>query len=537
MITIFGSTGTGKTKLSVELARAISADPVRFGGRAGAEVISCDSMQIYKGLDIITNKATVEEMQGVKHHLIGFVDPEREVEGGSYDVKRFVEDTNRIVGGLGEGGKVGIVCGGTTYYLQHLLFPGRLVSSSSSLDADRGKVELSADPAYQKMGAEEHELLDQVSVGNSAKLDLAARATADPSLAMKLWALLEKVDPTMAARWHYRDTRKVANSLRVYKETGRPHSRWIAEQDSSTTDDSTPTAGVSGHRKLLFWLWCDPPVLRKRLNDRMDEMVQRGLESEVREMREIARRMLDDVVKRTSYQSRIFQTIGYRQFAEYLDRLESFSPSEAEKKEGFDKAVDDTKTATRQYAKSQLKWVQNKLVPEVRRAQSALAAAGQVELYLLDATDVSAWDEKVVTPALNIVSRFLTSQTLPHPTTISNPTAASHYLYSGRTANQALSKFDSTHASQGEGTRTIQANQLYTCDICTFDQSNPVRIRMVDRSAHEKGRHHRNNVKRKTSKEEREEKIREKIARGLAVKAERELLKNGEQQGVGEKTV
>lgn len=554
VIAIFGSTGTGKTKLSVEIARAIGADGgQRYGGYAGAEVISCDSMQIYKGLDIITNKATEGEMQGVVHHLIGFVDPEGEAEGGSYDVTRFVADTNRIARELRGEGKVPIVCGGTTYYLQHLLFPGRLISSQPSTEEAReDAVDLSADPVYQRLQAEQRELLQQVSVGSSAKLDLAAKATADPTLAMQLWQLLEQVDPVMAARWHYRDARKVANSLRVYKETGRPHSHWIAQQDLQHTLSTPPRsshdaadAGVSSSRKLLFWLWCDPPVLRKRLDDRVDEMVQRGLEAEVREMRTIAKSMLDDVVERTnSYQTGIFQTIGYRQFAEYLDRLEALSSSsqEEERAQWFGKAVQDTKTATRQYAKSQLKWVQNKLVPEVRRAQAVLAQSGQVELYLLDATDVSVWDDKVLTPALDVVSRFLCSNPLPHPTTISNPTAAAQYLYSGRTPNQALSKLGCAAAGDdagaGEGARTIQANMLYTCPVCSFDPAHPVRIRSVDKAAHEKGRHHRNNVKRNMSPHEKEQRIRDKIEIGRALKALRDRLKGREHSaGDGEKNV
>ena len=108
-------------------------------------------------------------------------------------------------------------------------------------------------------------------------------------------------------------------------------------------------------------------------------MVTRGLEAEVRQMHAIAQTFTH------TYTSGIFQTIGYRQFAEYLDRLDTLASSAA-KTAAFVEAVEGTKTATRQYAKSQLKWVQNKLVPEVRRAQAAIAS-GDVELYLLDATN------------------------------------------------------------------------------------------------------------------------------------------------------
>lgn len=497
VVTVFGSTGTGKTKLSVELAVALQAQAGRFGAYTSGEVISCDSMQFYKGLDIITNKATPSEMQDIPHHLIGFLDPAA-TEGESYDVTRFVADTNRIVSKLRAQAKLPIICGGTTYYLQHLLFPGRLVSTPN---ADAG-VDLEQNETYRGLGSEERELLHQVSPENEAKVDLATRATQDGELGMKLWQLLQRVDPAMAQRWHYRDARKIANSLRVYKETGIPHSQWIAQQDSSPI---APVEGVSGYRKLLFWLWCDPPVLRDRLDTRVDEMVTRGLEAEVRQMHAIAQTLTH------TYTSGIFQTIGYRQFAEYLDRLDTLATSAA-KAAAFVEAVEGTKTATRQYAKSQLKWVQNKLVPEVRRAQAAIAH-GDVELYLLDATNPADWDDKVRTPALDILARFLNRETLPDPAGVSNPQAAEQYLLAGRTANQALTKLGADESAP-EGMQTIQANRLYTCDVCTWDPTQPVLVRYVDRDTHRKGRVHRNNVKRRTPDEEKQRRIEEKIRQG-----------------------
>lgn len=520
VITIFGSTGTGKTKLSVELSLAIGSDGSGFGNREGAEVISCDSMQIYRGLDIITNKATRDEMQGVVHHLIGFLDPEQQPLAG-YDVTKFVDDANRLVGELHEKHKVAVVCGGTTYYLQHLMFPGQLISSNLNTHSE---VDLTSQVLYQTLDEQERTLLDHVSTTNSAKLDLAAKASGDVSLAMKLWQLLEKIDPVMAGRWHYRDSRKIANSLRVYKETGRAHSQWIAEQDSPVKN--VEQTRVSASRKLLFWLWCDPPVLRQRLDDRVDDMVTRGLEAEVREMRAIAHRMLSDVLEQRNYQSGIFQTIGYRQFVEYLDRLDTLgSETSKDQPKWFDKAVQDTKTSTRQYAKSQLKWVQNKLVPEVRRAQ---AAGSQVELYLLDATDVCSWNQNVLAPALDITRRFLNHQPLPHPQTVSNPTAAKSYLYSGRSANQALSKFapSTPLTNHAHAHLTVQANQLYTCHVCTFDPSRPVRIREVDRQSHTTSRHHRNNVKRKSSLHTKQAAIQAAIQAGQNISAERRRRKH-----------
>lgn len=88
LIAVCGCTGTGKTKLGVELGHLLS-------GRA--EVISADSMQIYQGLDVITNKASSEEMEGVKHHLMSFRHPCPPTRGDEYVVKNFVEDANALV--------------------------------------------------------------------------------------------------------------------------------------------------------------------------------------------------------------------------------------------------------------------------------------------------------------------------------------------------------------------------------------------------------------------------------------------------------
>ncbi len=278
-------------------------------------------------------------------------------------------------------------------------------------DEEANQIDLTSNQLYQKLNNEQKELLAEVSAGNNAKLDLAARATADPNLGMQLWKLLETIDPIMAGRWHYRDSRKVANSLRVFKETGVPHSEWIAKQDQQSSSSNPPQKkevkeGVSGYRKLLFWLWCDPPIHRQRLDDRVDEMVQRGLEQEVREMRDIARSMLNDTLspegEKQSYQSGIFQTIGYRQFAEYLDRLEaltSSSPSQAEKekKECFDKAVADTKTATRQYANRNSNGSKTSSFRGTK-STSDFGKGEEVELYLLDTSDVSNWNQNVLIP-------------------------------------------------------------------------------------------------------------------------------------------
>ncbi len=91
IVAVMGSTGTGKSQLAVSLARAVAASEGKLG-KSGAEIISADSMQVYKGLDVITNKVTEEEMGGVPHHLIDFLEP-----GKEYGVGDFRKDASEMV--------------------------------------------------------------------------------------------------------------------------------------------------------------------------------------------------------------------------------------------------------------------------------------------------------------------------------------------------------------------------------------------------------------------------------------------------------
>ena len=537
-ITIFGSTGTGKTKLSVEIAQSIAQG--QHGGYSSAEIISCDSMQIYRGLDIITNKATEEEMSGVPHHLIGFLNP-----GQEYDVAQFIRDVQKLHTDLAAAGKATVIAGGTTYYLQHLLFPGRLVTSKKPDTSDTNR-----DPEVEaivlSLPVEERNILDLASHKTTSK-ELLGNQEGDP---LQLWKLLQKLDPDMAARWHWKDIRKISNSLRVIAETGRRHSEWIQAQDSQRGDpdfaQSSAGTHVDGLRRLLIWVWCEPETLKSRLDERVDDMVARGLLDEIREMRTMAKNIFESSPDGQTYQTGIFQTIGYKQFDEYLsrmdelyshmtDKLESM-PHYGDEKAGilFREAVQKTQQATRRYAKDQIKWVHNKLVPEIRTAQAQVRSArhqlgptanDDIQLYLLDATDKAAWDTNVRDPAIDIVRRFLNRESLPDPATISP--AASKHLFAGRTQNSALNLHEGSSAdnSANEGKRTIQANQMYVCPECTASRDKPFLVRVVDREKHTRGKHHRANARPRMTDAEKAAEIERKKALGEEKRRAREAIK------------
>lgn len=272
LVAIVGTTGVGKTDLGVELAKALSARTV---APTRAEVLNHDSMQCYRGLDVITNKATAEEMRGVDHHLMGFLDP-----GSEWGVNDFLRDAlakvrralclvslpcARLTGHhvqideLEQRETLPISVGGTSYYLQNLVFPGQLVndvpSRPSSPTAD---LLPSATPPSSPPPAAEPRTLDDIAhfppslrssitslppellslflsfpllpqLSSPSSLPpsfplalLPPRLRSPDTLAPALFALLRHVDPRSAERWHWRDVRKVGRAVEILW-TGR---RW-----------------------------------------------------------------------------------------------------------------------------------------------------------------------------------------------------------------------------------------------------------------------------------------------------------------------
>lgn len=226
-----------------------------------------------------------------------------------------------------------IVVGGTTYYMQHLLFPGRLISKERETQwSDDEEAPPALTPAAQaalneqlsSLNAEQRQTWDKLA---------ATRLGSTPSDVepLQLWACLNVLDPDMSRRWHWKDTRKVARSLRVLLETGRRHSEWIAEQEAAEQQQTSEATDQAPLRKLILWVWCEPEVLKERLAKRVDKMVdvsaglrlcalyplmhlfsQRGLLDEIRELRRIAATQStapEDAVE-TDYTRGIYQAIG-----------------------------------------------------------------------------------------------------------------------------------------------------------------------------------------------------------------------------------
>ncbi|GAA5910294.1 hypothetical protein JCM8208_003499 [Rhodotorula glutinis] len=521
LVAVIGTTGVGKTDLGVELALSLSSSssssPTRLAPRR-AEVVNHDSMQCYRGLDVITNKATSHEMRGVPHHLMGFLEP-----GQEWGVQDFVRDALDKIDELEEHETLPIAVGGTSYYLQNLVFPGQLVGdiSPSSRPSSPDPTSSSSRPATPPPVPAPRTLADLAdfpppllaritslpspllalflafpslpslsspsSLPPSFSLPLLPPSLRSPeSLVPALYALLQHVDPPSAARWHWRDVRKVSRAIEIV---------WTARtwDDVRDAQQERPSEGAR-FRTLIFWLYADPDALHARLDARVDKMLERGLLSEIDELWQVAHEPGADPV---DYSKGIYQAIGYKEFAPYLSLAHSSAPSSSSSsspppgpdtspalRASFDAAVRTMKTSTRQYAKRQVKWIRGKLLPavrdEVERAtREGREGEGDVVVVLLDATDLSKWRVNVRDPAVDLLHKFLDGAPLPDPRTLS-PAAAAHLA--------PPSSASTSHAKR-------------PCPTCTRDPARPFLVEERQWDAHLGSKTHRVAARKRVQRE------------------------------------
>ena len=221
MIVIVGPTASGKTALSVALAKAIDG-----------EVISCDSMQIYRGMDVGTAKVRSEEMEGIPHHMVSVAAPEE-----SFSAARFVEMADPIVGDILRRGKTVILAGGTGLYVDALV-SGRTFAPY---------------PATGKRQELERE--------------------ADEKGMEAMLLELRRVDPETGERLHLADRKRILRALEVYRETGKTISQHNKETQAIPDKYHPVWIGLDyGDRSDLY----------DRINLRVDVMLERGLLDEIR---------------------------------------------------------------------------------------------------------------------------------------------------------------------------------------------------------------------------------------------------------------
>mmetsp|Transcript_11072 Transcript_11072/g.33907 ORF Transcript_11072/g.33907 Transcript_11072/m.33907 type:complete len:465 (-) Transcript_11072:169-1563(-) len=369
VLVILGTTGAGKTQLSVELA-------LRFRG----EVINCDVMQMYQGLDIVTNKATPEEMSGIPHHMLGFLDPLR-VPSTSYTVQEFVRDATQLIGEIHARRRLPILVGGTHYYMESLLWHSVLPSPSSSVAAPSSmSSSVSSSTSSSSPTSSSSSSSSALPVSTTASSSCTSQPTR--SLDTSIYARLQAVDPVRAAQLHPNDERKLLRSLEVFEQTGIPHSELLQTQEQRLR-----------YRACFLWPRAEKPVLNTRLDTRVDQMIERGLMSE---LEAFVRQIPASIGDPWQCNAGIFQAIGFKEFGSYFASEHARDPTQ------LARCVDAIKANTRRYAKKQLKWIRHRIIDRRR-----------VAVYAFDTTDASAnrWAEQVAKPSQAIVQAFL-DQTL-----------------------------------------------------------------------------------------------------------------------------
>lgn len=248
LIILTGPTAVGKTALSVQLAKAIHG-----------QMISADSMQVYRHMDIGTAKITPEEMEGIPHYLIDVLEPEEE-----FNVVRFQEMAKEALTKIYDAGDIPIVVGGTGFYIQALLY---------DIDFEKN---------------DENTLYRQ-----------ELQKTADEKGAEYLHEQLRLVDPASADAIHANNVKRVIRALEFFQQTGTR----ISEHNEEQRQKDSP------YNFLYFVLNDDRQTLYERIDKRIDNMIEQGLVEEVQRLK--ASGCTRELVS--------MQGLGYKEMLDYLE--------------------------------------------------------------------------------------------------------------------------------------------------------------------------------------------------------------------------
>lgn len=248
LVILTGPTAVGKTAASIGLAKAI-----------GGEIISADSMQVYREMNIGSAKIRPEEMEGVPHHLVDVLDPSED-----FNVVLFQQMAKEAIEGIYQRGHIPIVVGGTGFYIQALLY-------------DIDFTENQADTSYRKE-------LEQMAAEQGAEF---------------LHQMLEKVDPESAAQIHFHNTKRVIRALEYYQQTGQK----ISEHNEMEREKE------AAYRAAYFVLTDERKILYDRIDRRVDLMMEEGLLEEVKALK-------DRGLQRESV---AMQGLGYKELFGYFE--------------------------------------------------------------------------------------------------------------------------------------------------------------------------------------------------------------------------
>ncbi|HWP96354.1 MAG TPA: tRNA (adenosine(37)-N6)-dimethylallyltransferase MiaA [Syntrophomonadaceae bacterium] len=268
---IVGPTAVGKTSLSLEAARY-------FNG----EIISCDSMQVYRGMNIGTAKASMTERAQIPHHLIDIAEPEQE-----FSVARYQQLAREVIISLNNAGKLPLLVGGTGLYYQSVVDDYQFYPMQSR----------------QLVRDKWHNRIMEQGLGH-------------------VYEELVFIDPKYAEKIDRHDEKRIVRALEVYELTGMPFSQHQIRKENVY---HLAVVGLEMERQELY----------KRINQRVNEMMNQGLVEEVQVLRHLG----------CNPQCNAMQALGYKQVQWYLDGMMT-----------YDEMLVEIKKETRRYAKRQLTW-------------------------------------------------------------------------------------------------------------------------------------------------------------------------------------
>lgn len=247
VIVICGPTASGKTGLSIELAKKVNG-----------EIVSADSMQIYKDMNIGTAKPTIEEMQGIKHYLLDFVSPDER-----YSVADYKTDAKKSIKKILKEGKIPIIVGGTGLYVDSLIY-----------EIEYPNIEF--DENYRK------ELEEQV---RKEGLD-------------KLYEQAKLIDPQAVEKISKNDTKRILRVLEIYHATGKTKTEQEIESRKKEVEYDYKVFALNWNRQTLY----------ERINKRVDIMIEQGLIEEV-----------EKISRKYNKFPTAMQGLGYKEVVEYLE--------------------------------------------------------------------------------------------------------------------------------------------------------------------------------------------------------------------------
>ncbi|CAD8083066.1 unnamed protein product [Paramecium sonneborni] len=332
IVYIIGTTASGKTNLSLNL------------GIDNYEIISCDSMQIYKDANIMTAKATAAEQMFKKHHGIDLIDLESE----GFNRKQWKNMTIQKIEQLQSKGKIPVLVGGTNYYIESILF---------------------------------NQEKEEQQVVQAAELNLNGK---EP------YEYLKQIDPLAAEKFHPNDHRRINNSIKYYFNTG--------QLPSEQLDHHSDQCQLRSNNFLILWpKWKKKEDLKIKVTERIHQMLHQGGTEEIL-------KIFERLENKKNQIGGVLQSIGYRQFDkvyEYYKQSGLQFPYVDEKfqellKEGAEKLIDDTMA----YTKRQIQWIKNRML-----CNSKIDIIAN-RLFQLEFESDQTFKEQVIVPAQKIYSLF-----------------------------------------------------------------------------------------------------------------------------------